>query len=185
MISYLPALYGAYSRREARLLTLDDPTGSRITPVRIIEMNAPGGDVEMLYRSLGEWQLWTADVLESHVSYPMLALFRSQHEGQSWVTALGVLTDAATLTSACVDGAREREPYFLYRRGRMGRPPGPPRVVRGPVGAADRLSRCAARVLGPLGGGDGGRGGAGGGGRGPTEGEDRLRSGGTVSREHL
>jgi hypothetical protein len=118
MISYLPALYGAYSRREARLLTLDDPSGSRITPVRIIEMNAPGGDLEMLYRSLGEWQLWTADVLESHVSYPMLALFRSQHAGQSWVTALGVLTDAATLTSACVEGARDREPYFLYRRGR-------------------------------------------------------------------
>jgi hypothetical protein len=118
MISYLPALYGAYSRREARLLTLDDPSGSRLTPVRIIELNAPGGDLEMLYRSLGEWQLWTADVLESHVSYPMLALFRSQHEGQSWVTALGVLTDAATLTSACVEGAREREPYFLYRRGR-------------------------------------------------------------------
>jgi hypothetical protein len=118
MISYLPALYGAYSRREARLLTLDDPLGGRITPVRVIAVNAPGGDVEMLYRALAEWQMWTADVLESHVSYPMLALFRSQHAGQSWVTALGVLTDAASLTSACVEGAKEREPYFLYRRGR-------------------------------------------------------------------
>ncbi len=118
MISYLPALYGAYSRREARLLTLDDPHGGRITPVRVIAVNAPGGDVEMLYRSLAEWQMWTADVLESHVSYPMLALFRSQHPGQSWVTALGVVTDAATLTSACVAGAQSREPYFLYRRGR-------------------------------------------------------------------
>ena len=83
-----------------------------------IALNAPGGDVEMLYRSLAEWQMWTADVLESHVSYPMLALFRSQHPGQSWVTALGVVTDAATLTSACVEGAQSREPYFLYRRGR-------------------------------------------------------------------
>ena len=118
MISYLPALYGAYSRREARLLTLDDPLGGRITPVRVIAIGAPGGDVEMLYRSLAEWQMWTADVLESHVSYPMLALFRSQHPGQSWVTALGVVTDAATLTSACVVGARSREPYFQYRRGR-------------------------------------------------------------------
>jgi hypothetical protein len=118
MISYLPALYGAYSRREAKLLTLDDPLGGRITPLRVIAVNAPEGDVDMLYRSFEEWQLWTADVLESHVSYPMLALFRSQHPGQSWVTALGVLTDAATLTSACVDGAKERAPYFLYRRGR-------------------------------------------------------------------
>jgi hypothetical protein len=118
MISYLPALYGSYSRRESRLLTLDDPLGGRITPTRVVELNAPGGDVEMLYRSFAEWQMWTADVLESHVSYPMLALFRSQHPGQSWVTALGVLTDAATLTSACVEGAQSREPYFLYRRGR-------------------------------------------------------------------
>jgi hypothetical protein len=118
MISYLPALYGAYSRREARLLTLDDPQGGRITPVRVIALAAPGGDVEMLYRSLGEWQFWTADLLESHVSFPMLALFRSQHPGQSWVTALGVVTDAATLTSACVEGAANREPYFMYRRGR-------------------------------------------------------------------
>jgi hypothetical protein len=118
MISYLPALYGAYSRRESRLLTLDDPRGDRITPVRVIALSAPGGDLEMLYRSLGEWQMWTADVLESHVSYPMLALFRSQHPGQSWVTALGVVTDAASLTAACVEGARDREPSFLYRRGR-------------------------------------------------------------------
>jgi hypothetical protein len=118
MISYLPALYGSYSRRESRLLTLDDPLGGRITPVRVIALNAPGGDVEPLYRAFSEWELWTADVLESHVSYPMLALFRSQHPGQSWVTALGVVTDAATLTSACVEGAASRSPYFLYRRGR-------------------------------------------------------------------
>src|SRR6516165_5799156 len=118
MISYLPALYGAYSRREAKLLTLDDPQGGRITPVRVVAVHAPGGDLDMLYRSFADWEAWTADVLESHVSYPMLALFRSQHPGQSWVTALGVLTDAATLTSACVVGAKDREPYFLYRRGR-------------------------------------------------------------------
>lgn len=118
MISYLPALYGAYSRREARLLTLDDPEGGRITPMRVVVLNAPGGDVEVLYRELREWEMWTADVLESHVSYPMLALFRSQHAGQSWVTALGLVTDAATLASACIEGAQSREPYFLYRRGR-------------------------------------------------------------------
>jgi hypothetical protein len=117
-ISYLPALYSAYSRRESRLLTLDDPRGGRIMPVRVIAVNAPGGDLELLYRSFAEWEQWIADVLESHVSYPMLALFRSQHEGQSWITALGVVTDAATLASACIEGARSREPYFVYRRGR-------------------------------------------------------------------
>ena len=118
LISYLPALYGAYSKREARLLTLDDPLGGRITPVRVIAVHAGDGDLDLLYRFFAEWEMWTAEVLESHVSYPMLALFRSQQPGQSWVTALGVVTDAATLTCACVVGAEQREPYFCHRRGR-------------------------------------------------------------------
>ncbi|HET9051980.1 MAG TPA: hypothetical protein VFO60_09760, partial [Candidatus Dormibacteraeota bacterium] len=118
LISYLPALYGAYSRREARLLTLDDPGGGRLTPVGVIAGRAAGRDVEQLYRFCAEWEMWTAEVLESHVSYPMLALFRSQHAGQSWITALGVVTDAATLSSACIEGADRREPYFLSQRGR-------------------------------------------------------------------
>ncbi len=117
-ISYLPALYGAYGRREGRLLTLDDPSGARITPSSIVLLWAPGGDLSRLYRFFAEWEAWTADILESHVSYPMLALFRSQHGGQSWITALGVVLDAATLTCAVVPGAEQREPYFMYRRGR-------------------------------------------------------------------
>ena len=117
LISYLPALYGAYSRREVKLLTLDDPLGGRLTPVRVIAVHAPHGDLEFFYRFCADWEQWTAEVLESHSSYPMLALFRSQHAGQSWVTALGVVVDAATLACAAIVDAGTREPYFLYRRG--------------------------------------------------------------------
>jgi hypothetical protein len=117
-ISYLPVLYAAYGRRESQLLTLDDPSGRRIEPTALIRIWAPGGDTDRLYRFFGEWEGWTADILESHVSYPMLALFRSQHRGQSWITALGVVLDAAVLTCAVVPGAELREPYFMYRRGR-------------------------------------------------------------------
>jgi hypothetical protein len=117
VIGYLPALYGAYSARESQLLMLDDLTGDRIQPISLIEARAPGGDVERLYAFFGEWEHWTAQVLETHTSYPMLALFRSQHLGQSWVTALGVVLDAASMTAASVIGADEREPIFLYRRG--------------------------------------------------------------------
>lgn len=118
LISYLPALYGAYSRREARLLTLDDPQGGRLTPLRVIAVHTSDGSLELFNRFCSDWEMWTAEVLESHTSYPMLALFRSQHPGQSWITALGVVTDAAALACACIDGAEVREPYFLYRRGR-------------------------------------------------------------------
>jgi hypothetical protein len=118
LISYLPALYGAYSRREARLLTLDDPLGGRLTPARVIAVHTTDGSLELFHRFCADWEMWTAEVLESHTSYPMLALFRSQHAGQSWITALGVVTDAATLACACIEGEDVREPYFLYRRGR-------------------------------------------------------------------
>jgi cbb3-type cytochrome oxidase subunit 3 len=118
LISYLPALYGAYSRREARLLTLDDPIGGRLTPLRVIAVHASDQNLELFNRFCADWEMWTAEVLESHSSYPMLALFRSQHPGQSWITALGVVTDAATLACAAIIGAEVHEPYFLYRRGR-------------------------------------------------------------------
>jgi len=117
-ISYLPVLYASYGRRESQLLTLDDPSGLRIEPTALIRIWSPGGDTDRLYRFFADWERWTADILESHVSYPMLALFRSQHEGQSWITALGVVLDAAALTCAVVPGADLREPYFMYRRGR-------------------------------------------------------------------
>lgn len=118
VISYLPVLYGAYGKRESQLLTLDHPSGERITPVSLLLLHSPGGDLDRLYRFFAEWERWTADVLESHTSYPMLALFRSQHRGQSWISALGVVADAAVLAICCIPGADRREPYFAYGRAR-------------------------------------------------------------------
>jgi hypothetical protein len=117
VIGYLPALYSAYSARESQLLMLDDLSGDRITPISLIESHAPDGDVEKLYAFFHEWERWTAQLLETHTSYPMLSLFRSQHLGQSWVTALGVVTDAAAITTGCIRGADERESMRMYRRG--------------------------------------------------------------------
>lgn len=117
VIGYLPALYSSYSARETQLLMLDDLTGDRIMPVSLIEAHCPGGELDRLYAFFHEWERWTAQVLETHTSYPMLALFRSQHLGQSWITAIGVVLDAASMAVACIPGADEREPMFLYRRG--------------------------------------------------------------------
>ena len=101
-------------------------------------MHTPYADIERLYAFFATWEFWTAEVLESHVSYPMLVYFRSQSAGQSWITALAVVLEAATLACAVVPGADRREPYFVYRRGRQalsaiaGRlraPPGAPRKL--------------------------------------------------------
>src|SRR4051794_4896786 len=73
VISYLPVLYGAYGRREAKLLTLDLPSGERITPAGLVISQAPDGDLAALGRFFAGWEQWMAEVLESHTSYPMLA----------------------------------------------------------------------------------------------------------------
>lgn len=118
VISYLPVLYGAYGRRETRLLTLDLASGDRITPAGLLLAQAPDGDVRDLYKFFADWQLWIAEVLESHTAYPMLAFFRSHHRGQSWITALGVVLDSAVLSVALLPGAEVRSPFYSYRRGR-------------------------------------------------------------------
>jgi len=117
VIGYLPALYSAYSARESQLLMLDDLSGDRIMPVSLIEAHCPDGQTDRLYAFFHEWDRWTAQVLETHTSYPMLTMFRSQHLGQSWITGIGVVLDAAVLAVACIPGADEREPMFVYRRG--------------------------------------------------------------------
>lgn len=118
VISYLPTLYAAYSRREVRLVRLDSTDGSEVDPLSIVAFHATDGDLADLYRFFDAWEEWAAEVLETHVAYPMLALFRSQQRGQSWVTALAVVLDAATLTCACVPGAEHRQPFLMHQRGR-------------------------------------------------------------------
>ncbi|MCP3854047.1 MAG: two pore domain potassium channel family protein [Actinomycetia bacterium] len=115
VIGYLPALYSAYSEREQKLLTLDDGTEERITPTNLVLARCPDGDPRALDAWFEGWEAWVAQVMETHTSFPMLALFRSQHPGQSWITALGLVTDAA-LHLEMMEGERGRPSYWLIRR---------------------------------------------------------------------
>ncbi len=115
MIGYLPALYGAYAERERKLTTLDDGTESRITPTSLVVSRTPSGDPAEMFSFFEAWEDWIAGVLESHTTFPMLALFRSKHAGQSWITALGLVTDSA-LHLQMVRGADNRAPYWMMRR---------------------------------------------------------------------
>lgn len=115
VIGYLPALYSAYSERERKLMTLDDGTEDRITPGSLVMSRAPTGDVRDLFRFFAKWEDWIAGVLETRTTFPMLVFFRSKHRGQNWITALGVVTDAA-LICQMIRGAENREPYWMLRR---------------------------------------------------------------------
>jgi hypothetical protein len=115
VIGYLPALYGAYGERERRLMTLDDGGEDRITPTNLVIARAPDGDHHELDGFFKEWEDWIAGVIETHTTFPMLAFFRSKDPGQNWVTAVGLVTDAA-LHVQMVKGAQGGQAYWTIRR---------------------------------------------------------------------
>jgi len=95
VIGYLPSLYSAYSDREQKLMTLDDGSDDRITPTNLVLAWAPDADTARLNARFTEWEHWVTSVLETHSTLPLLRFFRSHDERQNWVTALGLLSDAA------------------------------------------------------------------------------------------
>ncbi len=115
VIGYLPSLYSAYSERERKLMTLDAGTEARIEPVDLMVAWAPNAKVDRLLSHFVEWENWVAGVLETHTSFPMLMLFRSHHWGQSWITGLGLVSDAA-LQTEMIKGARGDSAYWMLRR---------------------------------------------------------------------
>jgi Ion channel len=116
VIGYLPTLYGAFSRREVQLLSLDDMSDEATTPIGFLEACYASGGAEAVASAFREWERWADEVFDSHTTYPMLAVFRSRQPGQNWLTALGVVLDAATIVLAAVDGPRTGPAARLWRR---------------------------------------------------------------------
>ncbi len=115
VIGYLPSLYAAYSDRERALMTLDDGSGGRITPTHLVMAWSPDADPKKLEARFIEWEAWAAGILETHSTLPLLRFFRSHEPLQHWVTALGLLADAA-LHSQIILGAYDGRGYWFLRR---------------------------------------------------------------------
>ncbi|HME41785.1 MAG TPA: potassium channel family protein [Syntrophorhabdales bacterium] len=114
IIGYLPALNQSFSRRETNISMLDERAGSPSTASEMIRRNVVGGSTEELQRLLAEWEEWSAELLESHLSYPFLAYFRSHHENQSWLGALTTVLDTTALVSSMVEGALQRQAWMTF-----------------------------------------------------------------------
>jgi len=118
VISYVPVIYQAFSRRELRITLLDARAGSPGTAVELLRRNCAGKQVEELRILLHDWEVWCADILESHLSYPVLAFYRSQHEQQSWVEALTVILDTCALILTSIDGLPVEAARFTFAMAR-------------------------------------------------------------------
>lgn len=100
IISYLPVLYQAFSRREATISLLDARAGSPPSGGEFLARLARAGRTDNADPTLREWEQWCAELLESHISFPVLAYYRSQHANQSWLAALATILDASALLVA-------------------------------------------------------------------------------------
>jgi hypothetical protein len=104
IVSYLPVLYQAFSRREIAIALLDARAGSPPSAGELLRRLAAGRSASGAGPFLVEWERWAADLLESHISFPVLSYYRSQHENQSWVGSLTTILDTSALLLAGVDG---------------------------------------------------------------------------------
>lgn len=106
VIGYLPVLYQSFSRREVTISLLDARAGSPPTAFEMLRRHAGEGEagLDALAEVLHDWERWSAELMESHLSYPVLAYFRSQHDNQSWIGSLTAILDVCALAMAGLEG---------------------------------------------------------------------------------
>ena len=114
VISYLPLLNQSFSRREVTISLLDAHAGSPPTAAELIRRHIHENDVDELRQHLHEWERWSAELLESHLSYPVLAQFRSHHDNQSWLGSLTVILDTCAFTLAGIEGVCKDQAKFTF-----------------------------------------------------------------------
>jgi hypothetical protein len=110
VIGYLPSIYSAFSRREVAVSRLSARAGSPPSAGALLRRASERGRWEELDRYLHDAEEWAAEMMETHLSYPLLAYYRSQHVGQNWLAALTTIVDtSAVLLAAFEDGSGEAE----------------------------------------------------------------------------
>jgi hypothetical protein len=118
VMGYFPVLYGAFSRREVSISLLDARAGSPPTAAELLRRHSYEGGENALGLLLVEWERWSAELLESHISYPLLCYFRSQHTNQSWISALTAVLDTSALLIAGVQGHEARQAQLTFAMAR-------------------------------------------------------------------
>jgi hypothetical protein len=118
VIGYLPVLYQSFSRREVSISMLDARAGTPPTAVELLRRHAKHASSERLAELLQDWERWAADLMESHLSYPVLCYYRSQHDNQSWLASLTCVLDTCALVMVGIDGAYEWQARLTFAMAR-------------------------------------------------------------------
>ncbi len=118
VISYLPVLHQAFSRREITISLLDARAGSPPSAGEFLRRLAEARNLSHAGPLLVEWERWAAEMLESHLSFPVLRFYRSQHDNQSWIAALTTILDTSALLITAVDGPDKHQARLTFAMAR-------------------------------------------------------------------
>lgn len=118
VIGYFPVLYQAFSRREVNISMLDARAGTPPTAAELLRRHQEAHSLDGLDQLLRDWEMWAADLMESHLSYPILCFFRSQHDNQSWLAALNTVLDACSLVMVGIDGIPKWQAQLTFKMAR-------------------------------------------------------------------
>lgn len=114
VIGYVPVIYQTFSRREVNISLLDARAGTPPSGPELLIRHFKGSSADELVQYLRDWERWCAELLESHLSYPVLAYYRSQHESQSWLTALTALLDTCALILVGIGDVPTKPAKFIF-----------------------------------------------------------------------
>ncbi len=114
IVGYLPFIYSSFSKREVNITLLDARAGTPPTAGELLRRHSYPQGADALRDLLKEWELWCAELMESHLSYPVLAYFRSQHDNQSWIASLTAILDTCALVKTGIEGACERQAELTF-----------------------------------------------------------------------
>ena len=117
LIAYLPAIYSAFSRREALVGMLEVRAGSPPSAIELLARYRRIQALEQLGDLWEKWEAWFVEVEETHTSLAALNFFRSPRPERSWITAAGTVLDAAALAASTVEVPRDSRADLCIRAG--------------------------------------------------------------------
>ncbi len=117
MITYMPVLEQAYGAREIGNMLIHSRAGRPPSAVKLLNRYSSPDHTEILRGNLREAERWMAEILQTHLSHPVLAFYRAHHWGRSWLVSLTIILDSCALLTATSDGLVAAQARITYRMG--------------------------------------------------------------------
>jgi hypothetical protein len=118
VVGYLPVIYNSFAGREIEIAMLDSRAGSPPSAAEFLGRLGCCPDQKVLDDIFRDWERWCADLLSSHISYPVLLFFRSQHPNQSWLSAVTVMLDVTSLVMTGVENIHPDQARLTFAMAR-------------------------------------------------------------------